>query len=866
MTNIYQLWKYKYSLTVQNPPSTAGFQASFNLRFLPGMRLDFRDVRFADKHGNPLKHYRESYTAFSTAKFWVKLPANDSRIYMYYGNGNVQSASSGADVFDFWDDFAGTTINTALWTIGGSGGTVSNSILTLQHSSLSGYIESKNTFPLNSLVEIRAAHQSGQRGPLGFRNDSTQKAAAWQGAAGSLLTDHRFAHSGSSGDWDDDGVNRSGTAYNVYGVAHVLNSPRFYVNYAYRGTITTTPPGSGALPIEIYAYYGAGYVRADWVRVRKYAATEPVISLNKKYIQTQNGYLQQSDYFSDAAAVVVSTQSSVKDYFFDTVSIKVSSGFMIGQPDQITDNVSVSVSAVDGEIIERRELRDYSLISCEITKAISDAYTQLSAEFADDVVQGEGSTVKYYAHDALESARNFPIYTEDGYPIYTDDGFPVMTSEIPDEFPLYTADGYLVETDDGYPVYTDDYYSLPVYGTLLFVGKVISVTPSIHFLGNTAKMFAADQSRNLSVQKIPWNYQVISLAGAFSAWDLWISELIGTSKTGVRAGNIIDSGTPDRQFIFDPKTSRYDAIKKIAEYIGSILNIKIKEYIVDTHPVLSPTLYLVHAADIDQTYGGFDLPHPIEFVAPDPSIINDPEVAGEQDEKYNTVIVYGTITSTGETTVAAAYTPAVYEGLELPREYIVNDNSIEERESTAETEAIKWLLYFAAPRATVTMKFVNRFDLELYQRIRFGSGFQKELRNLTNSVQLPYVVAYDPRDEANSTHMIDVSGVPRPSWLRISRIVYRSSHMTETCEIKAISDYIYSSADPVVLAPYNQYIAPGYLKPMSDDTTSTVQSIVEDTVKKQLTPEVCTILSKDDVAGTAVVQTASGKLVTVRLS
>lgn len=866
MTNIYSLWKYKYQLTIQNPSSTEGFQASFMLRFLPGMRYDFRDIRFADKRGNRLYYTIEYYTPFSSAKVWVRLPANDTEIYIYYGNGKAVSEINSSRVFDFYDGF--TSLSSSKWTVVHGSASVSDGNLLVGHTSLNSIIESVQTFAPGVLVEVRAYHPAINRTMVGFRSTSTQKACCWHGTVlgDSTYKDYRFTHNGSSGTWTSDGVSRGGTTFYTYGVVNLISNVKHYIDGSLRGTATSTLPGNVSLPIHFYSEYNKGNLVVNWVRVRKYTATEPIIALGKKYIQNTNGFLQQRDFFSDEVSTLVSTNASIHDYFVDSVTTYVRTGFMIGQPDPIDDSVITEVTSADGEIIERRELRDYSLISCDITKSISDAYMQLSAEFSDDVVQGEGSTVKYYAHDPLEGIENFPLYTADGYPVFTDDGYPVLTSEIPDGFPLYTADGYLITTDDGYPIYTDDYYLLPFSGNLLFIGKVISITPSVSFMGNTARMFAADLSRNLSVQKIPWNYQVISLNDTFSRWDLWISELIGTSKTGVRTGNIIDSGKPDKQFVFDPKTSRFEVIKKISEYMGCILHVKIKEHAVDNNPVLSPTVYLVPAADIDQEYGGFDLPDPIEFIAPDPSIINEPEITGEQDEKYNKVIIYGTLTSTGETTVAAAYTPAVFEGQEMAREYIVNDNNIEEKGSTAAIEAIKWLLYFTAPRATVSIKFVERYDLELFQRIRFGSGFQKELKNLTTSTQLPYVVAYDPRDENNSTHVVDVSGVPRPSWLRISEIRYHSAAREETCEIKAITDYIHSSADPVVLAPYSQYIAPGYLKPVSDDTASTVQSIVEDTVEKQLSPEVCTLLSKNEENGTAVVQTASGKLVTVRIS
>lgn len=789
----FSAWKFGYSINISDPSSTEGSPAVIDLPWKPGMMSDFRDIRFADTYGVELKHYRESYTAFSTAKFWIKLPANENKIIMYYGNGGVASASSGSDVFEFWNDF--DSLSTSVWTVGGVGHSISNSILTIQSSIGSGYIESKTTFAPGSLVEMRVAHQSGQRGPFGFRSANTEKAAAWQGAAGGLLTDHLFAHNGSSGDWDDDGVNRSGAAYNIYGVAQITAGPKYYVNYSYRGEITTTEPGAVNLPIQFYAYSGEGYLKVDWVRIRQYSATEPTLTLGNKFVQSNNGFLQQHDYISDSVTTYVYSGTSIKDYYTDPVSTKISTGFAIGAPDQVTDSVSTSLSTVD-TIIDRTKLSDYSLVSCTVSKTIDEAYIQLSAEFADTNVPQRGVSVKHYGAD-----------------------------------------------------------------NLIFQGKVISNSPSLNSYYKTNSMMAADNSRNLAVQPIPWNWQVISLEGEYSTWALWLAALIDYNHTGVNVIRILDSDMPDHQFSFDPKTTRWEAIKKICDYCGLIPHIKLVTEGTQTYP----GFYAVPASEIDLTTGGFDLPSPIRFTDKNViTLVDQPKIVEEPDEFYNTVIVYGTITSTGETTVSKVYTPNVQTGFEKERAYTVQDNAIEEKGSTAEIEAIRWLLYFNTPRATVTAKFIQRFDFELYQRLAFSGNFPAEIRKLSSSSQLVYVVCCDPRDEINSTHTITVSGVPTPNWLRVTGIKYQSVVNDETVELTLVTDYIYSSADWVISEPYNSYIAPGYRKPISDDSAATIQDVVNNTVEKQLTPEICTVLSKDEENLTMVVQTQSGKLVTVR--
>ena len=111
-----------------------------------------------------------------------------------------------------------------------------------------------------------------------------------------------------------------------------------------------------------------------------------------------------------------------------------------------------------------------------------------------------------------------------------------------------------------------------------------------------------------------------------------------------------------------------------------------------------------------------------------------------------------------------------------------------------------------------------------------------------------------------------MAGVPRPRWMRVSGINYHSEKNSEHVELTLTTDYIYSSVDNLISEPYSQFISPGYFKPVSDDSTATIQDIVTNTVERQLSPESCTVLSVNTELRTAIVQTASGKIVTVSLA
>ena len=79
----------------------------------------FNDIRFTSRDGTSLLSYWIASSDSSSATVWVKLdsvPASPSQktFYFYYGNPAAPSLSSGADTFNFYDDFDTNGISS--WT------------------------------------------------------------------------------------------------------------------------------------------------------------------------------------------------------------------------------------------------------------------------------------------------------------------------------------------------------------------------------------------------------------------------------------------------------------------------------------------------------------------------------------------------------------------------------------------------------------------------------------------------------------------------------------------------------------------------------------------------------------------------------
>jgi hypothetical protein len=1199
------------------------------------MRADFRDIRASTKTGAKIPLFIESVTEFNQAFIWFKLPKNCDFFYLHYGNGGATSESDGKKVFTFFDHFE--KLDSTVWRLIAGSATVSKSILTLQNTSQSSVLESYSTFPPNTVVEIRAQYNAGNRTIFGYRSYSSQKAAAWQSSAVGDANNQRFAHNGSTGNWDSDGVNRAGGSYYVYGVAHIVTGPLYYVNYTYRGTITDYIPGNVSLPVQFYCYSNTGPFRVDWVRVRDFDATLPTLTIGRKFTTQPKGFpwdnaiteantrmgmypsvniksflknintklgmkasvmfrrplfyspqlrspyprwkykgeielgeqesparvrlpilpgmaldgrdLRYTDLddkelkfnifdtgldFLDCWVEIPAGTTRIKFYYGNGVAKTKSDPSIVGVPQTETivtvtphiggggdvwqlpgwkycQEINLSASATGGEQIllsipyrpgmtaDGRDLRFYDLAGNKlsyfletITSSTFSVWVKLPAlhdkiimvfgnglatseSSASDVFDlfddFEGSTLgsewtleggtasvtnstlvlgsternslirgsstfgpghlvemrmyhpnqnqticgfwsasnqracwlgaagtNYNDHTHTYNGSNY-TNTDDGinrggttfhkYGItyeagsvgfFVDDNYrrtmtvTTPSGSIPISFYSTVNKGNLVvdwvrvrkitnitgtlgkltrktgaiyyetttETNieiipeiqlshrpqwktpqiyyeyiklpssfmgmapgeptfkerrelgdyaivscevnrsinDAYMQLSTEFQNLTVppegstikhnaydsHGNphLLFHGKIVTNSPTHGHYSQTVKMHAADNSINLVTQPVPWNFQIVDTTDV--SIQTWINRLLEPEKTGVYPNTIINVNVEPRQFIFDPKAKRLEAIRKLAEYARCMYQTKLITREIDGHIITRPEFYFVPPERIDEPVNGFDLPAPLILDADTSKLISDPHVMNESEEKYNSVLVYGVLSENGETVVAQAFSYEVYTGEAKAKVYTIEDNAITEKASTAEREAIKWLLYFLSERVTVSMSFVDRFDFELYQRIRFGKGFSNKLQGLTQSTQVKYVAACDPRDAANSTHLVEVSGVPRPRWLRISDLKYSSEHLIESVQVTAITDMIYSVVDPIVTAPWSDYLSPGYYKPIIDDLVDTTQSIVEDNIAKQLTPESCTVLSINEENNTAVVQTASGKLVTVSLA
>ena len=299
-------WSYRKSHQIVG--STAGAQTDYQVRitvyygsgtdsggnvYLNGKcRTDFGDIRFTASDGSTLLAYWiESYTASSSAVFWVKVPSipaspNTATIYIYYGKSDATTTSNGDATFLFFDDFPGTAVNTTKWTVlSGGSVSVSNGELVLTgDGSNRGKVASKtfqSTDYVRMRVKSRVADASESSLLAVLQHDKTYGASS---------------NRPSNGFWHE----TYGTDFNIYkGVSNTLtkltsvtydfypdtnyhilefvksgSSMKGYADGVLKTSVSDTTTFSSKY-IGLASRERAYATRVDWVFISKYVEPEP---------------------------------------------------------------------------------------------------------------------------------------------------------------------------------------------------------------------------------------------------------------------------------------------------------------------------------------------------------------------------------------------------------------------------------------------------------------------------------------------------------------------------------------------------------------------------------------------------------------
>ena len=251
-------------VTLQNPGSElSSYQVMVTVPYDSDMQSDFDDIRFvAGDNSTVLSYWRKSYTASSTATFWVKvdsIPAGSSVIYMYYGNSSVSSASDGWNTFLLFDDFSDNDI--VDWSTSGSGSNTGSIVAENYRMKLSVY-KCYNVYSYQNLASYT--------GGLAFGFDWATQTQYW----------YEYP------DWRvyDDGVGITLTKISGTDVTRSYGAS-YSGSLEKNGTLDGIPRLQFQITQSSYCAngdHGWNYFWVDNVTVRKYVSSEPVAGVGSE--------------------------------------------------------------------------------------------------------------------------------------------------------------------------------------------------------------------------------------------------------------------------------------------------------------------------------------------------------------------------------------------------------------------------------------------------------------------------------------------------------------------------------------------------------------------------------------------------------
>lgn len=264
----------------------------------PAAKDDGGDFRFyAADETTPLDFWVESVSGSGpnrTALIWVKVTADlgsNQNIWLYF-NGGGANESDGEATFISFDDFPGSSIDSAKWDTKGSGGAVSVAsdevkISVTSNSSTLG-IQGKTDFSVGKSMRMRirrtnssagnnSAGLMGSKATLGsfqtpsaqFNRDSftggTTNRIRW-GQSGDPTTETQANH----------GLD---TTLSVFEVKWASGDLKFHKEGQTDVTKTASVPSSDMRPfLSAERNTALTETWADWIALRKYQVTEPVFN------------------------------------------------------------------------------------------------------------------------------------------------------------------------------------------------------------------------------------------------------------------------------------------------------------------------------------------------------------------------------------------------------------------------------------------------------------------------------------------------------------------------------------------------------------------------------------------------------------
>lgn len=350
----------------------------------------------------------------------------------------------------------------------------------------------------------------------------------------------------------------------------------------------------------------------------------------------------------------------------------------------------------------------------------------------------------------------------------------------------------------------------------------------LELVGESVDIYAYDLRWYLSRQFVPESQLVLA-----STDDIitYIEDLLGGSDWAVMSGvepykiRSPDPAIAKKEFIFNPDTSKLDAITEIAEYYNCIFEVKWRNIGTEQLPEWVTSAYFIRFSEIDDEDDGLDLPSPAILAKTDNDTI-EITVANSSDDKYNRIIAMG-CDSSGNWYKGIVESLNVTNGSARPREYMEYPSPYVISQATADQRASEIYALFNFPVKRISAKLTKRHDLQLYQLVKFDGWTE-------------YV---------DALYTVGMAGV---NWVRIVEISHTKSATSSEVNIVCVPDRDLSQSR---LKAYS----------VTPNTVDDTESIVLDTLASMASAEIG--IAADPVLGSSTTTVAlnRGGTITAKL-
>ncbi|MBI5675401.1 MAG: DUF2341 domain-containing protein [Nitrospirae bacterium] len=279
-------WTRRVPLAITN--FQADFQTKVTVAYDADMQADFDDIRFYDTTAfAELPYWIESKTDGVSATVWVKTGANNT-VYMYYGNASATGISDGALVFEFFDNFPGTTINTAKWTeidpnnsIAQNNGLILNDVSDAWDKALisNQTITRAANKMIYSKVTIAVDTAGANHFMMGWELNQSANASYTQLVHGLYWSDYSLTAYEKGNNTTGTGTYAASTTYEVK-IELKATGAKYYIKGGAYGSWTlikdTSTYSDATMRVAFTQYSHQAIVQ--FITVQKYTATEPSAS------------------------------------------------------------------------------------------------------------------------------------------------------------------------------------------------------------------------------------------------------------------------------------------------------------------------------------------------------------------------------------------------------------------------------------------------------------------------------------------------------------------------------------------------------------------------------------------------------------